>query len=131
MTEGNRLFRVGYDELKAHFEARAAHHQQRAEEKQKELPKLVDSFEKLRKRTPADVGVSAVKPTHDNMMWPDGKSATYKQDEATVESIEKEIRNHLVKASRFRFFAEHINGNMVTFSVVELQEYELIPTLQY
>ena len=101
-------FRITHEELKAHFEARAKYHRQRAEQKTSVLPDAKRTAEVLNKNR------SINNPKHAYSCEP----------EDTVKELEQDIRTHRTSALKFQWMAEHIAHDDQITTVDELNRYE-------
>lgn len=95
------------EELSVHLRTRAMHHQERAEEKEKELPLLKETLAKF--APPKTISM---------------KNSYNTQDDA-VEQAEKDIRKHKARAYNFRFFADHLGQDLYTLTLEEARTLEL------
>jgi hypothetical protein len=116
MIEGLK-FKVTAQEIKEHLQARSQYHENRANEKEAELPTLEALIEKL-------TGEPAGKLTNQ------GKarfSGTYGFDpESQMDAIRNDIRHHRSKASKFMFWSSHLFDEDYTLTTEALTGLEMI-----
>lgn len=106
------VVKVSNKDLASMLRMRSSYHQQRADEKSKELPKIKQAMEAL---TPQQRTLPA-------------KHSNYHADqEGFVEQLEKDIRVHDAKAKRFSFLAERLVDEDYELSLQDCETMELIP----
>lgn len=119
MLKERLLFVVTPDELKGHLISRSRYHDEQANLKEQQIPKLRESLELVR-----DAAKNNPFSTTSNY----GKgSGSYQVDpEDTVEQVEKDVREHRIKSHRFDFLSKHLLNEDYQLTISELQQLELV-----
>jgi hypothetical protein len=107
--------RVTCEELKTHCVERAKYHDERAVQKEAELPQLKEIIESIKAGKVAE-----------NVARMSGKSGYNFNAEDPVRDLETDIRDHRNKALVFRWFSEHFFPEDYTLEESDLVRLEIL-----
>lgn len=115
MIEGLK-FKMSNSELVLHLTARSKYHQQRADEKEAELPGLKETLDRL---VPARQAAS--------LQMMNKSRSTYGFDpDDPIEQLSTDIRNHRNSSLAFEFMASHLLDDDYTLTEADLKRLEIL-----
>jgi predicted nucleic acid-binding Zn-ribbon protein len=119
MIQGFHL-KVPHTTLQELLGHRVGYHRRRADEKAKELPKLREAAEAIRR-----TGVTPDEHTIANI---NKMSNQYQANlDSQIEALERDIRNHRDKAAALEFYAKHLYQDDYDLCEADLVRLELVP----